>query len=118
MWVKRTPAEIVEGRRSRKRVRVKSAVFFGVFVAVLTTLLMGWREATDRGRFVVPLAEIPRRLPVSLIFGVLVGLLFYGLGSRKPTVVCSKCGNVGYAGDSVHCPCGGQLEDIEEMKWK
>ena len=118
MWVKKKPAEVVEARRLRKRDRVKSAVFIGMFVTVLTTCVMGWREAADRGHFLVALAAIPRRLPASLFFGVISGLLYHRFGSRKPIGVCAKCGAVGYTADSARCSCGGEFKDIEDMKWK
>ena len=119
MWVKKTPTEIVEVRRNRKRERVKSAAFMGIFMTVLTTFMMGWREAANRGHLLAPFGEIPKRLPVSLFFGVVSGLVYYyWFRLKPPTVVCPKCGTVGYASESSQCSCGGQQEDIEEMKWK
>jgi ribosomal protein L37E len=117
MWTKRTPAEIVEARRDRRRHRVKGAIFVGVLVTVGTTLSFGWIEAAPRGRFLVPVDELLGRLPMTIIFGLVAGLLGFRFGGKKTTVVCSKCGRVDYAGDTKRCSCGGRLEDIEEMKW-
>jgi ribosomal protein L37E len=117
MWTKRTPAEIVEVRRDRRRHRVKGAIFFGVLVTLGTTLAFGGMEAARRGRFLVPFDELLRRLSMTLILGIVAGLLEFRFRRKKPTVVCPKCGKADYAGDTSQCSCGGQLEDIEEMKW-
>jgi ribosomal protein L37E len=117
MWTKRTPAEIVEVRRERRRHSVKGAIFFGVLVTVGTTLAFGGMEAARRGRFFVPVDELLSRLLMTLIFGIVAGLLDFGFRGKKPTVVCPKCGKADYAGDTTQCSCGGRLEDIEEMKW-
>jgi len=117
MWVKRTPAEVVEVRRYRRRHRIRTAIWLCVFVSILTIFMFGWRAAGDRGRFLVPAGEIPARLPVSMVFGVIIGVIYFAFERRKPTVVCPKCGVTQYAGDSERCSCGGRFEDIEEMKW-
>ncbi len=79
--------------------------------------MFGGIEGTRRGRFLVPVDEILKRLPGTMAFGVIAGLLYYAIGSRRPTVVCPKCSLVGYASESAMCKCGGRPEDIEEMKW-
>ncbi len=118
MWEKRQPEEVLEVRRYRKRHRVKGAIVFGALITLGTSLSFGWREAGDRGRFLVPAQEILTRLPMTIAFGTLAGLLSYIVDKRKkPTVVCSKCGTVKHAGDSARCSCGGHFENIEEMKW-
>ena len=117
MWVKRTPAEIVEVRRGRRRNRIRSAVIFGFFMTLMTTFTRGAREAADRGSVLVPLGELLTRLSMTFVFGLVSGLVHYWFDQKKPTVVCSTCGTVRHAGDSSKCSCGGNLKNIEEMKW-
>jgi len=117
-WKKRSPEEIAAVRRTRQRDRIKAALVVGVLVTLGTSLTFGWREAGDRGRFLVPAQEILARLPLTLIFGTVAALLYYISASRKkPTVVCPKCGTVKDSGASAQCSCGGHFEKIEEMKW-
>jgi len=118
-WKKRSSEEIAAVRRERKRRRIKGAIIFGALVTVGTSLTFGWREAGDRGWFLVPAQEIVARLPMTVIFGVVGAVLSYTLFSRKkPTVVCPKCGTVKYASASAQCSCGGHFENIEEMEWR
>jgi uncharacterized membrane protein len=105
-------------RRERHRHRIKSSILFGFFVTVLILVIFGAIEAAARGRFLVPIREIPRRLPTAVSFGAIAGAASYCFDRIRPTVVCTKCGTVQYAGESTRCPCGGQFENIEEMKWK
>lgn len=118
MWVKRTPSEVAQVRRERRRHRFTSALFFGLFVLLLTLFVFGWRESADRSRLLVPFDEIWRRLPATVVYGLLTAAFYYRFGRNKPTVVCPKCGKVQYASNSKLCSCGGNFEDIEEMKWK
>lgn len=117
MWTQRTPAEIDEARRNRKRHRLKSALVVGTSVTLGTTFLFGWKEAADQSRFLVPANEILRRLPITIIVGTVVGLLSYRFGRERPTVVCLKCGLAKYAAESAQCSCGGYFEEIEKVKW-
>ncbi len=79
--------------------------------------MFGWKEAVDRGRFIVPIDEILMRLPRSLFFGLIGVGIYYKFIRSRPTLVSPKCGVAQYSSDSKFCSCGGQLEDIQEMKW-
>ena len=118
MWIKKTPAEIVEDSRKRKRDRLKGAIAVGVVTVVLVSITKGWHSVYRGGGFFASADEIPRRLVMALIFGAFVGLLFYRFRPRSRTVVCSSCGKTGFIGDTSRCSCGGQFERLDDVKWR
>ena len=70
----------------------------------------------------VPESQVLSRLPVSLLYGLVVGSAFYFISKRKNakinvTLVCPDCENVKRDDGILKCSCGGQYEDIKKMQW-
>lgn len=53
---------------------------------LLTLFTNGMRTASRTGHFFTTMDEIPRRLPFSIIAGVIVGLLYAFFGKRNNDV--------------------------------
>jgi hypothetical protein len=92
-------------------------MLLALLVITIHLLLFGGAEWPHFGRFFVPLREMPSRLPLGCLLGVVCGAFYYFCAGR-PTVVCPKCGVVRYGDPSRSCSCGGQFERIEEMRWQ
>ena len=108
----------IEDKRKRKRERLKGSIAVGVVTAVFFLITKGWHSVYRGGGFFASADEIPRRLVVALIFGVFVGLLFYSIRPKNRTVVCTSCGKAGFVGGTSRCSCGGQLEKLDDVKWR
>ena len=117
MWVKLTPEEIARGARKRRRSRILQAAEVGLLCALILTFLPSGYEGLRGKEIPVPMREVPDRVVPAILFGVIIGWLEYGFKREKPTVICPKCGAVGYEGDSLQCQCGGHLERMDEMRW-
>lgn len=88
----------------------------GVVVGVMVTFSYGYYG--HNGHFFVPLADVPNRLPWSLVFGFVSTLLFYWFGRNEKTVVCPQCGHVKTEDNVTECSCGGTYADLDEYKWR
>jgi hypothetical protein len=66
--------------------RIRGFFIFGGFVFLLTLFTNGMRTASRTGHFFTTMDEIPRRLPFSIIAGVIVGLLYAFFGKRNNDV--------------------------------
>lgn len=116
MWIKRTPEEILKKKNQRQAAKIREAALYGIVITIISVFLYGGRNPVHNG--FVPLDEVASRLPISIIFGVAVALVFYFFSSRsKQTVVCPKCSAIKTKDSSSQCSCGGLFEDIQEMKW-
>ena len=123
MWVKRTQKEF-EDYKARaiardKRVRIVVAVLIGL-VACLGFAFFhqrGWvsRYPTNR----VPLEDVPNRLPLALIVGLLGGWICYLTTKerRETTMICPRCKKTKKADTQTECSCGGHFEDTDTMRW-
>jgi hypothetical protein len=117
MWVKRTNEEITAARRRNVIGRIRGALFMCAVVVILFAFVRGG------GRSLVPAAtvsleEAVSRLPRSLFYGIIAGLIFYCFpGNSAKNMVCPKCKKVTRKVSQVQCSCGGHLEDAETMKW-
>ena len=86
-------------------------------VAILFTFIRGGGRSLIPAS-IVPLEEASSRLPRSLFFGIIVGLIFYCFpGDSAKNMVCPKCKKVTRKDSQIQCSCGGHLEDAETMKW-
>jgi ABC-type antimicrobial peptide transport system permease subunit len=56
--------------------KIRGFFIFGGFVFLLTLFLNGWRTTSRTGHFFVPMDELSRGLPFSIIAGVVVGLIY------------------------------------------
>jgi hypothetical protein len=116
MWVRRTPEEISKAKHQRQSGRIRLAALSGIFIAILTAFTRGSKFIHGPG--LIPLNQVASRLPSSIFFGLISGIVFYFWSGRgKTTVVCPKCGKVKFEDGSQQCSCGGHFENIEEMKW-
>jgi hypothetical protein len=119
MWVKNTEAEIAREQSREKRSRLKSAIVCGALIVILGSFLFGWKEGSARGQFTVAREEIPRRLPVSILLGILSGFFVYRF-YKSPTsrsMICPKCESMKTPGAEETCSCGGKYQKLTHMKW-
>jgi hypothetical protein len=118
MWVKRTPEEIAMAKCERNRGRIRGSIFLGVFTFMLTLFLNGFSRRSAPKPFFTTTEELQGRLPISVIGGIVCGLLyFFANKGSTPTVVCPKCDTIKSPDGNFQCKCGGHFENIEEMKW-
>ena len=117
MWGKRTETELLEERRRQRQARLRDAGLFGVFVTILSTFFVGWKEAGNRGAFAVPKDELLSRFHLSIVFGAVAALLFFKFERRRPIMICPKCEATKYDDNLFGCSCGGHFEKMEEMKY-
>jgi hypothetical protein len=115
MWVKRTPEEIVITKRKHLSVRIRTAVFMGIFVTVLCAFVRGNRLHAPG---FVPLDQVLSRPVMPVVLGVIVGIINFWFALRDDCqLVCPKCGTIKFRDNILQCSCGGHFEKIEEMKW-
>jgi hypothetical protein len=119
-WVRCTPQEVELRRRQECVARLRVAVLGACCWVMLVTFIRGggeheWKTAG----FLVALRDTPPRLPYALAAGVGFAILYLvtDRGRGKGTVVCRQCEQAKYEDGVAHCPCGGQFENIKEMKW-
>jgi len=117
MWVKRTDAEILTGKDQAKRFRRYGAIAIGVAVCAFFTFVRSRRWSIHFSSSHVPSDDIPSRLPLAAIFGILCAWFFYRSPSRQKTVICPKCEKTKNEDSLWDCSCGGHFEDLETMKW-
>ena len=117
MWIKRTPAEIAEEQRRRRRTRLRGAAFFGAFAAIVVTFLFSGREASRRGLYTIPASEIFARVPGAMLFGLICSLVWFKWQRKRPMMICPKCETTKYEDDTFECSCGGRFENMDEMKY-
>jgi hypothetical protein len=118
MWVKLTPDELAVKSRRLKRQRILTAIYVTILSFLIVIFFNGETNALLTGYFFTPLNEMLERLPVSIIFSVIIGLGVYLIsGKEKPTLVCTKCGSKIHDSNSRACDCGGSLEDTKHFKW-
>ena len=117
MWIKRAQEEIEHMRGGRRRHRRNTAILLGLLTIAIHVFFFGGAEWPHLGRFFVTLREMPSRLALGCLLGVVFGAFYY-FCPGKPTVVCPKCGATKYGNQSEGCSCGGQFERIEEMRWE
>jgi hypothetical protein len=56
--------------------RIRGFFIFGGFVFLLTLFVNGSKTAARTGHYLVPMDEILRGLPFSIVAGVVVGLIY------------------------------------------
>jgi hypothetical protein len=94
--------------------RIRSAVFMGVVVSTITLFVHGM----FRGYGFVPIDQVPSRIPSSIVWGVIVGMMSYWFVLRSDRrCICPKCGKIKHQDNILQCSCGGHFEKTEEMKW-
>jgi len=95
---------------------MRGALSMSVLVVILISFIRGHRMEWPPS--IVPLREAVGRLPLSLFFGLIAGLIFYYVpGDGGKNVVCPKCDKVKSKDSERQCSCGGHFEDAETMKW-
>src|ERR1700733_2968424 len=115
MWIRRTPEEISKAKREHRSIRIKSAIFLGGVVAIITAFLYGGKFHAPQ---LISFNQVISRILFSIILGVIMGIISYWFALREDRqLVCQKCGKVKFRDGILECPCGGHFENIEEMKW-
>jgi|SRR5678815_689440 hypothetical protein len=117
MWVKRTKAEVAVERRRERRGDLWAAAAFGAFILLMVMCLFGWQEAARRGRVTVPLDELLSRLPLGVVAGIILSVVFYKRERKPPKMICPRCEATKYDDGVGQCPCGGRFEKMEAMKY-
>ena len=118
MWQKRTEQEIAEARRQASRTRKLFAILFGVVVGVSFIFVRGRGWSLHHASRYVSWDEMPSRIPVALVVGLLAGWIIYRfrLPSRR-TVICPHCDKTKFDDGVRVCACGRDFVDIETVKW-
>jgi len=118
MWVKRTEQELLELERKKKRSRPRGAIFLGISVFCIVLFLKTPEETGDIPHL-TRAYELPSLFPFAIVWGLVVGLVFYFFPKRdRPVVLCNRCGKSKDKDSETKCSCGGTFEDIRTMKWQ
>jgi hypothetical protein len=113
MWIKKSPVEIIWGRRLRLLFAASLNVFLGVSLLYILVRLFGF------------LGVLPRS-PVSgyiccAVIAVILPAAFWADGragrKSKNTLVCDRCNRVKLADGQLTCQCSGHYRTLDEMKW-
>jgi hypothetical protein len=118
MWQKRTDQEMAEVRRQARRNRKILATLLGIFISVICIFTRGKGGWLRHGSSDVSWQEVPLRIPVALVGGLLTSLIFYRFcPPSKRTVICPHCDKPKFDDGVTHCSCGRDFVDIETVKW-
>jgi len=128
MWVKKTPEELEEAERQRRRASFNpsSSVFFAACIAMLIVFSdwMGWHGAGSCMRSCIPLPfeKAILKLPFAFLFSfcMFYGLKLLGLNpflSASSAGICCRCSKVQTVTRRSLCECGGNVEPIENFRW-
>jgi uncharacterized membrane protein len=118
MWVKRTDEEIEAARKQTKRSRIYTSAALGIIIGIAFLFFRGKGWSLHHATNQVPFEEVPYRIPISTIVGLLCGWIFYCfLRSNKKSMICTKCEKTKSEDSQTNCSCGGQFHDLETLKW-
>ena len=117
MWQKRTEQEIAETRRQASQTRKLLASLFGAVVSVSSIFVRGRGWSLHHASRYVSWDEMPSRIPVVLVVGLLAGLIIYRFWlPSKRTMICPHCDKTKFDDGVTHCSCGRDFVDIETVK--
>jgi hypothetical protein len=115
MWIRRTSEEVGRAKREHRSTRIRTAIFMGGVVTILTAFVYGGKFNAPK---LIPFNQVISRIPLSIILGGIMGIISYWFALREDRqLVCPKCGKVKFRDGILECSCGGHFEKIEEMKW-
>ena len=118
MWQKRTEQEITKVRRQASRTRKFFAALFGVLVGVSFIFVRGRGWSSHHASRYVSWDEMPSRIPVALVVGILAGWIIYRFWlPRRRTLICPHCDKPKADDGVIRCSCGRDFVDIETLKW-
>ena len=127
MWIKKPLEEIecesIEKQRKRRRWRFLGPCIGALLIATLNLFvrLPSRLQHAYGNTGLVPLDQIPGRIPHAIFMGMGFWPFFYLISKWQPetkiSVICPKCEAVKFADEFPQCKCGGRFEKIEEMKW-
>jgi hypothetical protein len=118
MWKKLTEEEIAEARIRSRNMRKRIAILTGMGFSLLFIFVRSRGWSAHYSSPFVSLDEIPARIPVALIFGILFGWVIYQYPAKRQSImICPHCEATKREDSETHCPCGGQFVNIETMKW-
>ncbi len=123
MWVKLTRVEISEAKKRRRRTKIKKFLIVWTCISAISSPIPSWTEFAYRSY--ISFHESIVRFLVRLTFGI-PGVFLFNCwltyrerkGCERPkSFICLKCGEIKPADVGVKCHCGGDLEDIDSVKW-
>ena len=118
MWVKRTPDELAKLKHQRLSSGIRGGIFMAIVVTVVLAFCYGGISPSAHGRLFVPVDAAFDRLPSAVIFGVVVGVIYFVFSTRADRrVICPSCGTMKSRDGDCHCKCGGHFEKGDDLKW-
>ncbi len=116
-WVRKAQENIETSKKTTENKRFIKSILCGVLVAIFLAFFYGSAGVARFGMFFVPQDQLMRRIPVSIIIGILTGLIAYRVSKKEVIVICPKCGHVKGQDSLTKCPCGGGYCDLDEYEW-
>ena len=125
MWIRKSDEEILKSNEKYK-FNIFSFLAFFLFFFTLTFFFRKLSGNGYRGRLTPsgPLSwsESISQIPSTICFSLLICLLIYYFLKnkhkiKKQTVICDKCNAVIRDNGNGKCKCGGELINIDLMKW-
>jgi len=123
MWVKLTPVEISEAKKRHRRTKIRKFLIVWTCISAISSPIPSWTEFAYRSS--ISFYESIGRFLVRLTFGI-PGVLLFNCWlayrerkgyERTMRFICLKCGEIKPADGGLKCHCGGDLEDIDSVKW-
>jgi hypothetical protein len=127
MWVRRSPAEIAQIERKRKRQRYSPAGAFVLTIILMLCLAIARKLFYSRSdSLLTSPAFVPTFLIVFMLFYIshqLVGR-YWLFGPRfafpvptQRSMICVRCHTTQLDLETRHCACGGELEPLDYWRW-
>jgi len=119
MWTRKTKEELVQTRKRQKIADILAAVVLWIFLSCFTAAVPGWGENAKVSTF----KDFLQRLPPRMAFwGLVAGCSLWGRfkvrkSGKATAVVCLRCQTVKARQGETVCQCGGELVNLNEMKW-
>ena len=120
MWVKDDSKTRERLKLISRNEKIKNAVIIGITISIFFTFCYGWAGYFTKGGFFKSLDQIALDFPMPILFGAVVGLVYYLSNINRVEnlkLVCSRCGKVKDDDGMIPCECGGHFQDIKTMKW-
>ena len=125
MWVRKTPDEIKEEKRTKKRNFVKPAIIGGIVCILVVTFVEGWNDnisplitLSNYELSIAPIDAWILRIPIAFLAGCfLVSVFNISHPTFSNTYVCMKCGSIKKIKPSSCYVCGGTCEQMSKIKW-
>jgi hypothetical protein len=125
MWIKKDEQELISINKKYKiNWILYSCIFFSLFIFVFFLIKFSGIGTKQGITISEPLTwqESIKQIPVDICFTLLLTLIVHfslknNEKTDKQTVICDKCNAVSKSNVSNKCHCGGELFNIDLMKW-